>query len=198
MTSLFRSVIAGLSERERRLVMGAGVVFVVLVVAMAVFFVQTAIGDLEIENKEREDLLRLIIAKEPQYLENQRKTAKMRRKGQIKPTPLRTLVDKIGTKLAVTVPDIKELPDQKHAGWIEHGVELSLREIGLLDLTRFMEEVEGNRTRFPIAITKIEVRKRRRAEDQFDIKMVISTFERAEETPPPNKRTGGTGRKGAR
>ena len=75
-------------------------------------------------------------------------------RGVSKPTPLRTMVDKIGKKTNVTVPDMKELPDQRHGvSWIEHAVELSMRQIGLADLTKFMEEVEGNRRRFPIAIT---------------------------------------------
>ena len=49
--------------------------------------------------------------------------------------------------------------------------------MGLEKLTKFMEEVEANRLRFPIAITKLEVRNRKHTPDSCDVKMTISTYE---------------------
>ena len=57
---------------------------------------------------------------------------------------------------------------------------MSWREVSLLQLTRFMEEIEGNKRRYPVAITRLEVRKPRQGEDVFDVTMAISTYERLE------------------
>ncbi len=196
MTKYVRNLIAGLSERERRLVALTGFVFVAIVVFISVFFVQSGIGDLEVQIQEYSDALRLIAKKEPAYLEMQREQKKPNAG---KPTPLRTLVDKIGRQLDVTVPDMKELPDQHHAGlWLEHSVELSMREIGLVNLTKFMEEVEKNERRFPIAITKLEIRKRKRTQDSYDVKMVIATYEKTTAETLTGKRASGARRKGGR
>ena len=193
MTSLFRNFIAGLSERERRLVIVVSAVFVVFVVFLVAFFVGSAVSGLGKENRARLDTLRLIELKGQEYLDLQRENSLTKSRTAAKPTPLRTMIDKIGNKVGVTVPDMKELPDQRHGDkWIEHSVELSLQQVELTSLTRFMEEVEGNRRKFPVAINKLEVRKRRRTEDAYDVKMVISTYERSAKEETDDKKKSGT------
>ena len=198
MAEFVRNLVAGLSDRERRLVAFMGVVFFLLVIFLFVFFVQSGISDLKSANREHAKSLRLISDKEQDYLESQLERQRSEAKGKVNLTPLRTLVDKISKQFSVSVPDIKELPEQRQGGqWLEHSVELSMREIGIADLTKFMVEVEGNRRKFPIAITKLEIRKRKKAEDKYDVKMVVSTYERDKtEAAPTKKRTAGAGRKG--
>ncbi len=199
MGEFVRNLIAGLSERERRLVGIAGLIFFVFVIFLFVFLVRTKIGDLEDDNIKYTNILRFIDQKEQDFLEQKQKSRQSKSRSTAKPTPLRTLVDKIGRQLNVTVQDVKELPDHRHnSNWLEHAVELSMREIGLFDLTKFMEEVRANRRRFPIAITKLEIRKRKRVQDTYDIKMVIATYEQAKEEVAPGKRPSGSGRKGGR
>ncbi|MCP4599955.1 MAG: hypothetical protein GY847_05345 [Proteobacteria bacterium] len=200
MADNIRNLVAGLSERERRMAAVTGLVAIGFFIFLFVFFVQSRINDMEEETEEYAKSLSLIMDKEQSYLDKRRERQRNSSKGMVKPTPLRTLIDKIGKHLSVTVPDMKELPDQRHSGghWLEHSVELSMREIGMADLTKFMEEVEGNRRKFPIAITKLEIRKRKRTPDAYDVKMVIATYERAAEETTPGKRPHGVGRKGGR
>ncbi|MFO8070246.1 MAG: hypothetical protein R6V85_00105 [Polyangia bacterium] len=178
MTSFFQSLVAGLSAREKRLAAAMGVVLVVMLVSLAVFFVRSSISELKRENRARAETTRLLEVRGPEY-----RIRKMqgRRREFGKPIPLRTMVDQVCKKTGLPDPDTKERPDQPHeGGWIEHAVELSMRRVGLEQLTEFMENVESNRRRFPVAITKLEIRKRRRSEDSFDITMTISTYERFE------------------
>ena len=191
-----RNMIAGLSERERRLVTAAGLVFVVMFVLVLWFVISSRVSDLREENEEYGELLRLIDAKKQTYLDKVRKSKALQKTA--KPRPLRTLVDKIGRELNVTVPDVKELPDQRPSGsWLERSVEITMREVGLVDLTRFMEEIESNRQKFPIAISKLEVRSRKRTPDTYSVKMTISTYEKSAEVDL-DKRLKGKGRKGGR
>ncbi|MCP4197530.1 MAG: type II secretion system protein M [Proteobacteria bacterium] len=196
MFHFFRNMISGLSERERRLVTAAGLVFAVLIIILLWFLVTSKVGELREENKQYGELLRLIDAKKQVYMDKVQKSKAIQQTN--KPIPLRTLVDKISRELGVTVPDVKELPDQRPGGnWLERSVEISMREIGLVDLTRFMETVEGNRRRFPIAISRLEVRNRKRTPDTYNVKMTIATYERGEEVGT-DKRLKGKGRKGGR
>lgn len=202
MTSMVRNMISGMSARERRLAALAGIVFVTMLLSLAIFLVRSSIADLEASESSTADALRLIAAKKQDYLAQSREQQRLANKRMSKPTPLRTLIDNIGEDLAVTIPDIKELADQRHAGgWVEHAAELSMRDVGLADLTAFMVEVKGNGRKFPIAITKLDIRKRRRSADSFDVKMTISTYEQsaAPEESGAGKKGGGASRgKGAR
>jgi hypothetical protein len=175
-----RNAIAGLSARERKMAAGMVAAMVVLTVALVAFFVRSAISDIEEENALRAETLRLVAVVGPKFQERQAEQAS-EMLGQDKPPPLQTLVDGIVKKIAMPNPDTKELPDQNHDdAWEEHGVEVSWREVTLLQLTRFMEEVEGNKRRFPVAITRLEMRKRSPGQDAFDVTMAISTYEKIE------------------
>jgi len=196
MFHFLRKMIAGLSERERRLVTAAGLVFAVLIILLFWFLGTSKIGALREENDQYGELLRLIDTKKQAYMDKVQKSKAIQKTS--KPIPLRTLVNKISKELTVTVPDVKELPDQRPGGsWVERSVEISLREIGLVDLTRFMETVEGNRRKFPIAISKLEVRSRKRTPDTYNVKMTIATYEQSAEVGA-DTRSKGKGRKGGR
>jgi hypothetical protein len=184
-----RNMIAGMSARERKLAAGMVAAMVLVAVFLAAFFVQTAIGDIEEESELRAETLRYVSLAGPKFKEKQAEDASELR-GREKPPPLRTLVDGIVKKIGMPDPDTKELPDQtRDDAWTEYGVEVAWREVSLEQLTKFMEEVEGNRRRFPIAITRLEVRKRRPGEDLFDVTMAISTYEQLEASAPADAET---------
>jgi len=188
MTSLVRNLVAGMSAREKRLALGMVIVMGIFAIFLIVFFINSAIGDLEEENMIRAQTLKYISAMKPEYLESKRLEASGRTLSRMKPTPLRTLVDGVANKIDTPDPDTKELSDQ-HLGneWIVHAVEVSIRNMGLEKLTKFMEEVEANRRKFPIAITKLEIRNRKHTPDSFDVKMTISTYEINREGAPGAK-----------
>jgi hypothetical protein len=199
MASLVRNFIAGMSSRERRMAAAMLAVMAGMGLFLAIYFVQSSIDDIEDESKEFTEILREVTANEADYLARQREQSRDK-KARGKPIPLRTLVDNVAEEIGVTVPDVKEIPDKNHGeSWIEHAVELSIRDVGLQDMTRFMEEVEDYRRRFPIAITKLKIRKRRGGEDSFDVQeMMISTYEQiqtaeteAEQTGTPTAGRGG-------
>jgi hypothetical protein len=175
MASMLRNVVAGMSAREKRMAMLAGAVVAAFVVFLAIFFVRSAIGEVVTENENRANLIRILELKGPHYLKQKLELSRTEPRG--KPVPLQSLVDSTSQKVGVMTPDTKALPEQRHGdAWVESSMEISLREVGLEQLTRFMETIEGNRRQFPVAITKLELRKRRRGEDSFDVKMTISTY----------------------
>jgi len=172
-----RNMVAGMSAREKRMAVGAGSAALLFGVFLAAFFVQSAIGDIEEENELAAETLKYVSIAGPKHQERIAEQGDLAG-GREKPPPLRTLVDGIVKKIGMSDPDTKELPDQDRGdSWTEHGVEVSWREVSLQQLTSFMEDVEGNRRRFQIAITRLEIRKRRPGEDFFDITMAISTYE---------------------
>lgn len=172
-----RNMVAGMSPREKRMAAAAGGAALLLGVFLAAFFVQRALSEIEEENALAAQTLKYVLIAGPKH---QARAAEQGDPagGREKPPPLRSLVDGIVKKIGMSDPDTKELPDQDRGNaWTEHGVEVSWREASLQQLTSFMEDVEGNRRRFQIAITRLEIRKRRAGEDLFDVTMAISTYE---------------------
>jgi len=183
MASLVRNFIAGMSAREKRLAAAMLIVMFGMGIGLAIYVVRSSISAVEDKFDESLQILELIEDKRDDFLaakQAQRSEGKARGK----PIPLRTLVDKVAEQTEVTVPDVKELPEKIGDVWIEHAVELSIRDVGLEAMTRFMEEVEDHRRKFPIAITKLKIRKRRGGEDSFDVlEMTISTYEQVQAKP---------------
>ena len=117
-----RNMIAGMSAREKRMAAALLAATVLVAVFLAVFFVQSAIGDIEEENRIREETLKHVALAGPKYLEEQA-SQRDEARGQEKPPPLRTLVDGVVNKIGMPDPDTKELPDQSRGeSWTEYGV----------------------------------------------------------------------------
>ena len=198
MARSLKNIVAGLSAREQKLVAVMGLLFVLFAAFLAFFVVQNRISDLEDENDSLVESLRLLDQKEADYRARKDREKQLTAKASAKPTPLSTVVDKAAKKVEIDTPDTKELPDQRHGTqWVEHAVELSIRDIDLLKLTEFMEEVESNRRQFPIAVTKLTINKRKRPTDIiYQVSMTISTYEQlskeeAEEARSSSSRRGG-------
>lgn len=196
----FKNIIAGLSAREQKLVAIMGLL-VVLFAAFLIFFVfQTRLSELEDENDSLAASLRLMDEKEGIFLAQKQREAQLTAKASAKPTPLSTIVDKAAKTVEIETPDTKELPDQRHGTqWLEHAVELSFREIDLLKLTEFMEEIESNRRLFPIAVSKLDINKRKRPTDVvYQVSMTISTYEQLSKDEQAESRATGAKRGGRR
>ena len=141
MASLVRNFIAGMSTREKRMAVAMLVVMLGMGIGLAIYLVRSSISEVKDSFDERANILKTIEAERDEYLAAKRER-KLNKKAQGKPMPLRTLVDKVAEQTEVTVPDVKEIPDKAGDVWIEHAVELSIRDVGLESMTRFMEEVE--------------------------------------------------------
>ncbi|MBW2277684.1 MAG: hypothetical protein JRF63_09350 [Deltaproteobacteria bacterium] len=201
MASLVRNFIAGMSAREKRMAAAMLVVMLGMGVGLAIYLVRSAISEVEDRFEGSANILKAIELGRDDFLAA-KQAQRFDKKARGKPMPLRTLVDKVAEQTEVTVPDVKEIPDKVGEVWIEHAVELSIRDVGLESMTVFMEKVEDYRRKFPIAITKLKIRKRRGGEDSFDVmEMMISTYEQVEAKPDEgdNAKAGGpTAGKGGR
>ena len=184
MARSFKNVIAGLSPREQRLVGVMGLLFIVFAIFLIVFLFNAKVAELEETSEELTNALRLLDEKADDYQMAQQLKQQLKRSASKKPTPLSTIVDKASKKVELDTPDTKELPDQpRGTQWVEHAVDLSLRDVGILKLTEFMEAIEDNRKKFPIAISKLEINKRNRAADHtYQVKMTVSTYEQVVDT----------------
>lgn len=186
MSSIVRNFLAGLSAREKKMVAAMSATAVLMICFLVAFFVGGAISELEKNTAEWTELRGYVQIMEAHFKDKERSDKKMEHLG--KPKPLRTLVDTVVKKTAASEADTKELNDKTYpGGWLERSAEVTFREIDLQGIVTFMKEVENNKRTFPIAITKLNIRKQRRAEGMYRVSMTISTYEKLEEEQEKGK-----------
>ena len=80
-------------------------------------------------------------------------------------------------KLEVT--DSTPLPDVPHGKrYVEHGTDIHLKKTGMLALSRFLEALE--KSGYPVAVTRLSIRKRSGENDSYDVEVGVSAYDRAE------------------
>jgi general secretion pathway protein M len=83
-------------------------------------------------------------------------------------------------KLEVT--DSTPMPDvPRGKRYVEHGTDIHLRKTGMLALARFLESIE--QSGYPVAITRLNVRKRSGENDSYDVEVGVSSYDRSEPSP---------------
>ena len=81
----------------------------------------------------------------------------------------------------IDVTDSTPLPDIPHGKrYTEHGTNVRLKKTGMLALARFLESIE--KSGYPMAITKLNIRRRSGEADSYDVEVGVSAYDRAEAT----------------
>jgi general secretion pathway protein M len=80
-------------------------------------------------------------------------------------------------KLEVT--DSTPLPDVPHGKrYVEHATDIHLKKTGMLALSRFLEALE--KSGYPLAVTRLSIRKRSGENDSYDVEVGVSAYDRSE------------------
>ncbi|MBI2897107.1 MAG: type II secretion system protein M [Deltaproteobacteria bacterium] len=165
-----------LSPRERVMVGGLGATIAVFVLGLAVLQVSSSLDELESQNFEDAEALRLIGRNADKLRESQREQAAQERKFARKAPALQGWLEQIATKRSLEIPEAQDKPDvNRGKNFIERSVEIRLRKIGLAPLTEFMVDVENSPS--PVAITRLHVRRRMGESDSYDVEMTVSAYD---------------------
>ena len=83
----------------------------------------------------------------------------------------------------IDITDSTPLPDIPHGKrYVEHGSNVRLKKTGMLALARFLESIE--KSGYPMAITKLNIRRRSGEADSYDVDLGVSSYDRAAAEPP--------------
>lgn len=75
-------------------------------------------------------------------------------------------------------------PDIPHGKrYEEHATNIHLKKSGMLPITRFLETLE--KSGYPVAVTRLNIRKRSGENDSFDVEVGVSSYDRSDATPAP-------------
>ena len=186
--STVRGAFAGLSPREKRLLIALSMVFVTLIFFGFWMWSKRRLDAIDNERADMVEALRFIQRSRPRIAaRNQRRDAMLARYRTRAPA-LTSYVEEQAHAANVQVAEAQDRPPTP-AGprFTQRSVSIRLRQVSLEALADFFERIDA--ATFPVAITSVRIRRRFGEADKYDIDdLVITTWDR---TPEGNRTTAG-------
>jgi len=173
----------GLSDRERKLVVVFGVVFAATILFLVPFTLYGALSESREHNEALRSAIRVVqasrgrtdVAKEQQDRLDRRYDEKLRAPA------LAGFIENAARKSELEIPESKDgadVPHGKDKEFVERSTSVRLRKVSLLPLVRMLETIEN--AGHPIVVSRLNVKKRGREPDSYDVELGVSAFDRVD------------------
>jgi hypothetical protein len=182
-----------LAPRERR-----GLVVLVIAIVSVIFiggtyYTFSSVGDLEEDNAAMREALTAIAKHRDEYLEAKSRSQQQEQRIGNDPPQLTADIEAAAHEEQIEIAESSERPTTP-AGrrYVEHDLDIKIREVGLQPLTRFLRRLEtGPRLIF---FTRLSIKRRFSDADKLDVEATATAFERVREEKG-KKKPGDTGKK---
>jgi general secretion pathway protein M len=176
------SPILQMNVRERRLL--AVLAFlggVVLLLAIPFGLEALVRSDMSDDDDLRQALADVQDARVP-VRERQAKKDAIAARYALKAPALAGFLEQTARQQKLEVTDSTPLPDVPHGKrYVEHGSDVHLKKTGMLALSLFLEALE--KSGYPLAVTRLSIRKRSGEADSYDVEVGVSAYDRTETVP---------------
>jgi general secretion pathway protein M len=174
---------AELAPRERRLLKALGVVFGVMLVVLASFGTNALLGSRREENAALRDAVSRVQAGRSAVKIRQARRDAVAARYARKAPKLGGFLEGLGKEHEVDIPESQDKPEVPIGKrYVERATTLRLRKVAGYPLVKFLEGVE--KSGHPVAITRLNLRKRAGEHDSFDVELGVSAYDRNEPAAP--------------
>jgi general secretion pathway protein M len=180
----------GLSAREQRLAQILAVVAAALLLLGLPIGLESYVASQRDGNASLKEALDSVQASRASMRASQSKREGIAMRYNRKPPDqLAGYLEQMARKQKLDVTDSVDRPPLP-AGkrYTERNTTIHLRKGGLLAITKFMESLEQSGT--PLAITRLNLRKRTGEQDAYDVELGVSAFDRSDKAPADTKDAG--------
>lgn len=168
---------SNLTDRERILVIAFASVFCVTIAAVSFALVKKKTGDLKSTIEENALVLTELKENREELSDKIRMKEQEEARFENPAPPLLGLLEKLGGEAGIDIPESRDLPDEAIGKkWTHKSVEIRLRKIGLDSLVHFMVKIKNENRTYPLAVTKMNIKKRAGEPNSYDIQMTVSTY----------------------
>ena len=185
-TTAVSSMMERLNPRERVLIGLMIIVALGMVCFLFVLLANRSTSALEDEVAEQTLLLKQLRESAPQLKERLESTKAPTSKVKNEPPPLGTQLQTHATKAGMGETDLEMTPqpEERVGSWVRKSVQVRLRRKPLGELANFWALTVNDRAKYPVAITKLNIRRRRHEEDAYDVEMTVSSYSPSSEPAP--------------
>jgi len=172
-----------LAPRERQLLGVMVVVFLVMVVFLVPIGVTSMLGSRRGDIEALQEALDRLAAERPALERRHQERDALLAKYRTPAPALAGYLSKLASSHSMEIPEIKDRPPIPYGKkFEEQSVEITLKKVGLVNLSKFLEGiVKGGH---PISIGKLNIRSRSAQPDSYDVSMTVSAFRRLAEAKP--------------
>jgi hypothetical protein len=183
-----------MAPRERRLVGGLVAAVLAFAVLVTGFIIFSSLGDIAESNNDARQALADIAKHKDEYLEAKERMVAQEVRIGTEPPQFAADLEEAAREVGIQIPETNEHPPVA-AGkrYLDHRVDVKLRQVDLLSLSKFLARLENGRRL--IVVTQLRVRKHFSEGDKLDVEFTAQAFEKIKET---TKRPKGLAPKGAR
>jgi len=173
-----------LAPRERQLLGIMVAVFLVMVILLVPLGVTTILGSRRGDIESLQAALDRIATERPMLERRQQEKEALLSKYRSAAPALAGYLSKAATSQSIEIPEIKDRPPVPYGKkFEEQSVEITLKKVGLLNLSKFLESVvQGG---YPISIGKLNIRSRSAQPDSYDVSMTVSSYRRLADSKQP-------------
>jgi len=172
-----------MNARERKLVSVLGVVGAIVLLLSVPFGLEAIIHSQRSDNDELRQALADVQDARVRVRERQAKKDAIAQRYARKAPSLAGYLEQTARQQKLEVTESTPLPDVPHGKrYVEHGTNIHLKKTGMLNLAKFVEAIE--KSGFPLAVTRLNIRKRSGESDSYDVEFGVSSYDRAEIESP--------------
>jgi general secretion pathway protein M len=178
----------GLNPREQRVATIAVVVLGVMMLLALPVSLQAMVSSRRTENEELKAALNAVNSARTQIRERQEQKSSIALRYAKKAPQLAGFIEQTASAQKLQVSDSVDRPDVRHGKrYTERHTVVHLKKSGMAAIAKFMEAAE--KSGFPVALSRLNVRKRAGEPDSYDVEVGVSAFDRTEPTPTASSTT---------
>lgn len=176
----------GISPREQRLVSLLGGILGFFLFLLLPLGLNSMLTSRREANEELRDAIHRVQANKETFQARQAKRALTLARYAKKAPKLGGFLEQLAKETNLEIPEAQEKPELPIGKlYVERSIQIRLRKVGGLSLLQFLEKIE--QSGYPLAITRLNIRKRGAESDSFDVELIISAYDRNDAAPsaPP-------------
>ena len=173
-----------LAERERKLLLIFFSVFSVMVLVLVPLAVAMSVSSQRAENDRIRELIQSIVDERVTLGRRQAEVNRVEKRYARKAPALASYLAQVADKVDVDIPETQDRSTVP-AGrtFEERSTKIRLRNVGMLEMSNFMEGIA--RSGYAVSISKLTIRRRGAKPDDYDVEMEVSAFDKEEEKKKP-------------
>jgi len=173
-----------LAPRERRLMSGLLVGLAVVLLLFVPIGASLMLVSRRATNRELRDAIHAIKDGRDEIRQRQAKREAVVARYATRAPALAGLLEMAARENKLDVPESRDGPEIPHGKrYTERNTVVRLRKSGMLAIARVLEQIEQQH--MPVAITRLNVRRRGGERDSYDVELGVSAFDRAETVKEP-------------
>jgi general secretion pathway protein M len=172
-----------LEERERKLLVIFLGVLGVMVVFLVPFFVAMSVSSQADENERIREVIQSIADERVTLGRRQADSGRVDKRYGRKAPDLAGFLAQTAERAGVEIPETQDRSTVPHGKTFKERVtKISVRKVGMLNLSNFLSQIENSG--YAVSISRLKIRKLSNIDDSFDAEVEVSAFVREEKKKP--------------